>query len=142
MSSVLRVSDAASLGLHAVTLLAASTDRLLSTREIAAALGASEAHLSKVLQRLAHLGFVRAMRGPSGGFELARDADEITLLDVYEAVEGPLKPSDCLLATSICGGHNCVFGDLLTKLNREVRRRLAGTTVAAAAKTLQGKTLT
>lgn len=141
MSNVLRVSDAASLGLHAVALLATSTDRLLSTGEMAATLRASEAHLSKVLQRLAHLGFVRATRGPGGGFELARDAGEITLLDIYEAVEGPLRPSDCLLVTSLCGGHNCIFGDLLTRLDSEVRRHLAGTTVAAAAKRIQGKTL-
>ena len=133
MSTVLKVSDAAAIGLHAMVLLAANRTRLLSNHEIAQALGVSEAHLSKVLQRLAHAGFVKATRGPGGGFAVADGGGRRSLLDVYEVIEGPLRLTDCLLASPICGGRGCIFGGMLHKLNTEAREYLAGTTVSALA---------
>jgi Rrf2 family protein len=130
MSNLLRISEATSLALHSVVFLAGNSDRSLPTAEIAQALHASEAHLSKVLQRLAHLGLVRSTRGPGGGFMLSRPADEITLLEVYEAVEGPLAPSNCLLDAPVCRGHQCILGGLLTAVNRQVSEYLAGTHVS------------
>jgi Rrf2 family protein len=125
MASLMHVSDAAALGLHAMVLLAASEEGPMATRQIAEELGASEAHLSKVLQRLARVGLVRGTRGPGGGFTLDCDPRRVSLLDVYEAIEGPLNPSDCLFRTPICGGDRCIFGDLLKELNAKARRFLA-----------------
>jgi len=133
MASVLRVSDAAAIGLHAAVLLAANRDRLLSNADIAAALGVSEAHLSKVLQRLTRAGLTESTRGPGGGFRLAGRNGATSLLAVYEAIEGPLKPNNCLLSTSICGGRNCIFGRLLKDLDSQVRRYLGKTKLSALA---------
>jgi len=127
MSHVLKVSEAASLAMHAAVMLAANSDRLTSNAEAAAVLGVSEAHLSKVLQRLAHAGLVKALRGPRGGFALARPAGRVTLLQVYEAIEGKLTPSSCLLGKRVCDGRNCILGSLLDSTNRMVREYLAGT---------------
>ena len=113
MSTVLRISEAASLAFHTMALLATEHERPLTTHEIASAFDVSQAHLAKVLQRLAHAGLVRSARGPRGGFTLARPAEGITLLDVYETIEGPLTPSDCLLGSKICGGEACIFGSLV-----------------------------
>jgi len=126
MDNVLKISEAASLALHAMAFLSTHRDRRSSTHEIATRLHASEAHLSKVLQRLAKAGLVQSARGPKGGFGLADHWQDIRLLDVYEAIEGRLVPAKCLLGTPICGG-KCIFGGLVEKLNREVRDRLAGT---------------
>lgn len=134
MASVLRVSNAAAMAMHAMVLLADSLERLMSTHEIATALDVSEAHLSKVLQRLTKAGLVEATRGPKGGFGLAAGVENTSLLKVYEAIEGPLAADDCLLATSICGGENCVFGDLLVRINNEVREYLAATKLTDATK--------
>ena len=125
MSSVLRVSDAAAMGLHAMVLLASRPDRRMSNAEIASILGVSAAHLSKVLQRLHKAGMVESTRGPGGGFTLAPGAQRLPLLTVYEAIEGPLKPNQCLLDSPICGGRNCIFGHLLGRLNREAKQYLA-----------------
>ena len=127
MSNVLRISDAASLGLHAMVLLAVDWQKEISTRQIASKLQVSEAHLSKVLQRLGKVGLVTSSRGPRGGFALARKAEEITLLDVYEAIDGPLVPNNCLLGTRICGGERCILGDLLETVDSQVREYLATT---------------
>jgi len=127
MSNVLKVSEAASLALHTMVLLAANPGADLSTKKIASTLRVSEAHLSKVLQRLSKVALVRSARGPKGGFMLGRDGKEITLLEVYEAIEGPLAPSDCLLGTRICGGKECILGEVLETTNKQVREYLART---------------
>ena len=127
MSHVLKVSEAASLAMHAAVMLAANSDRLTSNAEAAATLEVSEAHLSKVFQRLAHAGLVRAVRGPKGGFALTRPAGRVTLLEVYEAIEGKLMPVSCLLGKRVCDGRNCILGNLLDRTNRMVREHLAGT---------------
>ena len=126
MSNVLRISEAASLALHTATFLAANPGRWISTREVASVLNASEAHLSKVLQRLTKAGLVKAVRGPGGGVALEEDKRDVRLLDVYEAIEGPLPPSKCLLGKPICGG-NCILGNLVGSLNEQVRNHLANT---------------
>jgi Rrf2 family protein len=130
MSRVLKVSEAASLALHAVVLLAERPERTLSTREIASVLHVSEFHLSKVLQRLSKAGLVSAVRGPRGGFLLGKDPEKITLLEVYEEIEGPLLASDCLMSTRICRGKRCILGGLLKMVNKEVRNYLSRTNLS------------
>ncbi len=128
MAGLVRVTDAASLGLHATVLLASSGARV-STAAMAHDLGVSSAHLAKVLQRLAKAGIVRSERGPRGGFTLARPPGEITLAQVFEAIEGPLKPAGCLLGVPSCDGTACIFGGVLARVEAEVASYLATTTL-------------
>ena len=130
MASMLRISDAASLGLHTMVLLAAHEGKVIATGEIASVLHVSEAHLSKVLQRLDKTGLVRSVRGPRGGFALAKSGRAITLLEVYEAIEGPLVATECLLGSPVCG-RNCILGGLLDGVNRQVKDYFAGTSLAS-----------
>ncbi|MFQ5906197.1 MAG: RrF2 family transcriptional regulator, partial [bacterium] len=127
MSNVLNVSEAASLALHAAALLACNPEGPVTTREIAERLGASEAHLSKVLQRLVKEGLLRSMRGQKGGFVLARQASRISLLDLYKSIEGPLLLSKCLFGRRICSGEGCILGGFLETVSRDLREYMAGT---------------
>jgi Rrf2 family protein len=120
-------------------LLAVRPGELLSVKEAAASLRVSGAHLSKVLQRLAKVGLVKSVRGPKGGFALSKASNRITLLEVYETIEGPLISSRCLLEKPICGGINCILGGLPAKLNEQVRTYLAKKTLADVAKPYQRK---
>lgn len=129
MQSVLKISEAASLAMHAAAFLAASDGRTVTTKEIAEALGASEHHLAKVLQRLSKAGLVRSARGPRGGFSLAKAAADVSLLDVYESIEGRFGSGGCLFPEPICSGRKCIMGGLLETVGEDVRRRLAGTTL-------------
>jgi len=129
MSSALNISEAASLALHAVVFLASNSDQPESTRDIASVLGVSEAHLSKVLQRLTRAGLVRSTRGPRGGFTLTRPSEEMTLLEVYEAMDGALTQSQCLLGKPICGEAGCILGGLTTSINQQVSDYLTQTKV-------------
>lgn len=64
--------------------------------EIARRQHVPEAYLDHLLAQLRRAGFIRSMRGPSGGHELARPAEEVNLLQVLEALEGSLAPLPCL----------------------------------------------
>jgi len=127
VNPLVRVSEAASIGLHGMMLLARQPSRSLSVKDLAEALPVSSAHLAKVLQRLARMGLLLSARGPRGGFRLARAPSEYTLLQIYEAIDGPLLPGGCLMDRPVCTGTECLFGDVLVRATREVRERLAQT---------------
>ncbi len=60
------------------------------------------AYLSKLLQNLARKGFLKSYRGQEGGFVLARQARDITLLEIIEAVEGRIYFNECLIEKGLC----------------------------------------
>jgi Rrf2 family protein len=80
---------------------------------------------------------VRSTRGPKGGFALARPAGRITLEEVYEAIDGPLGDSQCLLGRPVCNGSRCILGGLLNSVNRQVRRYLHTTRLSALAEVFE-----
>lgn len=130
-SSILNISEATSLALHTAVFLALDGERRISAREMAAALDVSEAHLAKVLQRMAKAGLVESVRGPKGGFTLSRPGSEITLLEVYEAIEGQLNPSTCLFGDQPrCNGGFCVLSALMSRINSQVADFLSQTMVS------------
>jgi Rrf2 family protein len=138
MANLIRVSEAASLGLHIMVLLAADSDDVLSVREAASALHVSEAHLAKVMQRLARAGLVESLRGPRGGFVLARPPEQIRLLEVYEAIEGPIVVRHCLFSTRLCDGAECIFGGMLEAVDTQVRQYLDKTNLTAVVGSVRG----
>ncbi|MBN2056888.1 Rrf2 family transcriptional regulator [bacterium] len=112
MNKTIRMSEAVSIAFHSAVYLANKPKEMISAKSIADELKISEAHLSKVLQRLVKVGLMRSNRGPRGGYGLAREPVEITLLDLYEAVEGPIHNPDCMFGYHICKRDNCIFRGL------------------------------
>ncbi len=96
---------------------------------MAEALHVSQAHLAKVMQRLVRSGLVKSVRGPQGGFILVKDSNSITLLEVYEAIEGPFTPRECLFRKKVCEG-GCGMKNLVEGVNGEVLRHFTETTVS------------
>ena len=134
MSHFIKLSEATSLAFHTAAYLAQHPDKLVSSKEIARSLGASEHHLSKVLQRLVHSGIVRSARGPSGGFMIRKPWDQLKLIEIYESIEGRLKPPSCLLELPTCKGNRCPLGGAIRRADDAVRKCLTGTTLADMAK--------
>lgn len=128
--NILRISEALSLGIHAMVYLANNVGKPLRVKEIAKRLRASEAHLAKVLQSLARDGLLKATRGPKGGYELAKAPEEITLLQVFESIHGPLEDQKCLFKEPLCSGERCILGNLLKQVNQAVRNHFSETTLA------------
>ena len=130
---ILHISEAANLAIHAMSYLANrdETGEPIPTVEIAGSMNISANHLSKVLQRLGRTGLVKSIRGPRGGFRLAREPEDITLLDIYEAIDGHLPPrGHCLMGTPSCGLSTCIFGGLIEDVHQQVNSHFSATTLA------------
>ena len=127
MPRIMHLSDAATLAIHTMVMLACNPKTSRTVAEMAQAHGASESHLAKVMQRLTRVGLVHSTRGPKGGCRLACDPRTVTLLTVYEAIEGPLEKTECLLDKRVCSGESCVMGDMLHEMDKHVRGYLSRT---------------
>ncbi|MBU1628311.1 Rrf2 family transcriptional regulator [bacterium] len=123
MGKIFNISEAATLALHTTVLLAEEPDEMLSIKDIVVKIPASKAHLSKVLQRLGKEGIVKSLRGPKGGFVIGKDPADITLLDVFEAIEGPLSTESCLFHEQVCNG-TCILDNVLDDLNKKIYHTL------------------
>jgi len=78
-------------------------DKTATVSEIAVGEAIPESFLRKLLKPLIRAQIIKSERGYSGGITLARDPDEISVLDVIEAVDGKLSLNDCVLEPSECG---------------------------------------
>ncbi|MFA4943501.1 MAG: Rrf2 family transcriptional regulator [Lentisphaeria bacterium] len=131
MPTIFKLSEGCNLALHAMMILASEPEARHDTASLAQRLDASAHHLAKILQQLQRAGFVAAVRGPKGGFKLTKPASEVTLLTLYELIDGPLEVKDCLLDTPRCQGTSCCgVGRFLGRAGREFKQLLARTTLA------------
>lgn len=118
--SILKISDAAAIAIHTVVILDSAPDKLFSNKELATMLEVSDNHLSKILQRLCKAKIVESIRGPKGGFTLVDGGSNFTLLQIYEAIEGSLDITNCLLKKSFCTS-GCLLGDFLFSINNQFK---------------------
>jgi len=77
-------------------------DEIILKKDICRTQEVTPAFLTKILQPLIKAGIVSSQRGVGGGFLLAKSPDEITLLDILQAEEGPLKLNHCLVENGYC----------------------------------------
>ncbi len=82
--------------------LATADSERTAAPQIAAAMGLSVNYLRQVLRVLTRARLVVSSPSPTGGYALARPAYEISILDIVEALEGPLAPADCVLRGGPC----------------------------------------
>lgn len=91
------ISQTAEYSLRAVVHLAKHQDTPLTTQQIAKEIQAPAGYLAKVLQALGKAGIVHSQRGLHGGFVLSRPMEELTLLDVVNAVDPVRRLKRCPL---------------------------------------------
>ena len=90
---LMRVSTRSDYGLRALIELAGHHgEGPLQSSEIALRRHIPEQYLDQLLTTLRKAGYIRSLRGPSGGHELVRDPQEITVREVIESLEGSLAP--------------------------------------------------
>ena len=124
MSKIVSISEAASIAIHGIVLIAKSPVHLNATR-IAELTGTSRHHVAKVMQRLVRSRLVTSLRGPAGGFSLSRSPESLTLLEVYEAIEGKIEIQKCPMGKQICPFDQCIMNNVMTKLSINFRDYLA-----------------
>ncbi|NVN95581.1 MAG: Rrf2 family transcriptional regulator [Bacteroidetes bacterium] len=128
MARVIQLSEAASLAIHAMILIGRS-EQIINVNKIAEITGSSRNHLAKVMQRLVKDNYVKSTRGPSGGFILNRKPAEITLLDIYQSLEGAITNTGCPINHTVCPFDKCLMGGIISKLSDEFKNYLENQTL-------------
>lgn len=121
--------------------------RYISTKALAEFHGIPKEYLSKALQSLSTAGLVESTLGPSGGYRLARPAEEITFLHVVEAVEGPgltfacteIRKNNPCRPDGYCDKRTCPIARVMWKADKAWRDSLRSVTLADFGQTLQAE---
>ena len=129
MSKIVHISEAASLAVHSMVIIASGKVKL-NVGQIAAYTGSSKNHLAKVLQILVKNDYLNSNRGPKGGFLLKVDAGKVSLLEIYELIEGTIEKCHCGNKGNKCPFINCVFGDLSEKFSNDFIEYLSKTKIS------------
>ena len=119
--------------MRSLHVLAASADRLKGPA-LAEAVESTSGFVSQVLTPLVRAGWVRSDPGPSGGYSLIADLDEISVLAVIEAIEGPTNSGRCVMADRPCDeAGTCALHVPWLRARSELRTLLDAMSVAEAA---------
>jgi Rrf2 family transcriptional regulator, nitric oxide-sensitive transcriptional repressor len=124
------LSQTVEYALRAAVHLAKESPAARTTDQIAAATRVPRAYLSKVLQSLARAGLVRSQRGLGGGMTLAKSPDDVTILDVVNAVEPIQRIHTCPLGLAAHGVVLCPLHARLDKALAMVERAFQESTLA------------
>jgi Rrf2 family protein len=107
------------------------TGKVLSARVLSRQNNVSYPLTCKLLQRYQQAGIIKSTMGPKGGFSLARPLAEITLLELIEIIQGPIRINRCLLGTFVCPmKRGCPLHPKLGDLQEEIERHLRNATLA------------
>ncbi|HSX64635.1 MAG TPA: SUF system Fe-S cluster assembly regulator [Pseudoxanthomonas sp.] len=128
---MLRVTKLTDYATVVLTVLAARPGEVLSAADLAEQSGLEPPTVSKLLKPLAQAGLVEGLRGVHGGYRLARDAAGISLIEIVEAMEGPLAMTECSQLDGHCGiAHQCGVRTNWRLINDVVADALRGVTLA------------
>lgn len=105
----------------------------VSSRAIAEKRGIPLNFLEQILHELRKVGIITSVRGPKGGFILGRPANEITVLNVVEAVDGPLVSTVCAGTpeneATCARSEVCAAASVWGRATEALRTELEGTTI-------------
>ena len=90
-------------------------------------------YLSKIFGSLARADLITPVRGKGGGYMLAREPSEITVLEVIEAVEGPIVLNYCQHEPPQCDNEKCRLRPMWAEIQEFVRSKLRAMTLADCA---------
>ena len=102
-----------------------------STSQIAQEKQIPPSFLAKIVSQLSVAGLLQTSRGARGGVSLARSAADISLLDVVEAIDGPILLNDCVAENGSCAfGDSCPMQPVWCEAQKDLVGRLESTNFA------------
>jgi Rrf2 family protein len=127
-------------GVHCLLLLVRPLEKPASSRELAELLGVSPTIVAKIFPKLEKAGLVMSTGGISGGYRMARDAAEISVLDVIDAIEGDRRLFDCKEVRQSCAlfggtppawvsGGVCGVHAVMLRAEKSMRAEMARTSI-------------
>ena len=134
-----RISRLTDYGIVVMTHLAArDDDDSRNARELASSAQLPAPVVSKLLKSLTRAGLLVSQRGSKGGYSLARTAEEISVVDMITALEGPVGITECATQLGVCAQEStCHVRDPWQQINGAVTAALESITLADLAKPLE-----
>jgi len=138
------ITTSVEYAIHCLLWLVGDDDRALSSRDLADLQGVSPSFIAKIFPRLEKAGIVRASEGVRGGYRLARPAEDITFLEIVDAIEGDKPLFDCQEIRGRCAvfgarppawamAGKCAVHAAMLQAEKAMRDALAGQTLGAVA---------
>ena len=120
MSKLVSMSEAGTIGIHSMVMIARSEEPV-NVLKIAERTESSKHHIAKILQRLVKSGFLKSTRGPSGGYILNKLPETISMLDIYQSIEGEINVTGCYPEKQVCPFDTCLMGNIIPQLTTQFR---------------------
>jgi Rrf2 family protein len=135
------ISNTCKYGVRAVIYIAinASGEQKIGIKKISEDLGMPGPFLGKIMQLLAKHKILHSIKGPNGGFSLAKPADEISLYDIVNIIDGTDVFNECLIGVKICNNNPnheelCPFHEKSHKVRNELKTLFKNQSVGEFAK--------
>ena len=111
-------------------------DRRAATSQIAEDQQIPPSFLAKIVSQLSVAGLLQTSRGARGGVSLARSPDEISFLEVVEAIDGPILLNECVADASACTfGETCTLRPVFCDAQADLVNRLEATSFGSVIET-------
>ncbi|HEX6637212.1 MAG TPA: SUF system Fe-S cluster assembly regulator [Steroidobacteraceae bacterium] len=131
---MLRISKLTDYATVILASLAADRSRLQNAGSLAERTHIAAPTVSKLLKQLHRAGLVTSVRGTHGGYQLARNPEDISAAAILDALEGPVALTQCSQGSGHCGiEHTCSVGRTWQRLSMAIRRSLNEVTLAQLA---------
>jgi len=132
----MKISLGAAYGMHALMFMVRHITQLpMTSTNMAKAEGIPVKYLAKILHRLTTADIIKASKGVVKGYSLAKSPDQISLLDVLEAIEGRRLFKECVMKHCACEGTqaNCIIYEEWLRVTSRFAKFLAQTSIESAA---------
>jgi Rrf2 family protein len=124
----MQITRQADYAVRAVMYLAQlGSNEKASTSQIAEEKDIPLSFLAKIIAQLSVAGLLQTMRGARGGVTLARTPHEISLLEVVEAIDGPIMLNECVNGSFECSQIDCPIHHIWTEAQEDLVKRLRST---------------
>lgn len=144
------ITTSVEYGIHCLLWLVGSESTALSSRDLAELQGISPSFVAKILPKLEKAGIVVANEGVRGGYRLSRPPEQISFLQIVDAIEGEKPLFDCQEIRSRCAVFDeqapewsttgvCAIHAVMLKAEQAMRAELASNTLADVARTFERK---
>ena len=131
----LELTKRTDLAFRALTAIDSDAGHRLNGATLAEALDITTHYLPHVMAPLTRSGWIMSTSGPRGGYALVINLDDITLLELVEAVEGPIDTTGCLhLGPRHNTGHTCALHRPWTKARKALISELDDVTIGHIAR--------
>ena len=133
----MRITSETDYALRILRCIASDANNIVDARTISERIGVPQQFTLKILRKLLTGGRVNSHKGSSGGYSLAKQASEITMLAVVETIDGPIEITRCLNGGYECSRSNsdknmCYFHNIFCKINKMIASELSETTLDMA----------